>query len=80
MHRYRKKSVVYLLIFLVLFFIAFFVAYLSFRNGKSVLNLGFPYKAEDYTIMILSVIGIGIVIYEIIKIETHSEFQDRVES
>ncbi len=77
MHKYRKKSIVYLLILLILFLIAFFVAYLSFKNGKSVLNLGFPYEAEDYVIMILSIIGIGIVLFEIIKIETHDEFQER---
>lgn len=78
MHKYRKKSIVYLLIFLILFLISFFVAYWSFKNGRSVLNLGFPYQTEDYVVMVLSVAGIIKVIYEIITIEHHREFEARV--
>ena len=77
-HKYRKKSIKYLLIFLILFLIAFFIAYLNLKNRKSILNLGFPYEAEDYTVMILSVAGIIKVIYEIITIEHHREFESRV--
>lgn len=78
MNRYRKKAVVYLLIFLILFLIAFFVAYWSFKNGRSVLNLGFPYEVEDYVIMMLSVVGIIVVISEIFTIEHHREFEERL--
>ncbi len=80
MHRYRKKAVVYLLIFLILFLISFFVAYWSLKNGRSVLNLGFPYKTEGYTIMALSIIGVIVVIYEIITVEHHKEFEERIKS
>lgn len=67
-----------MLIFLILFLIAFFIAYFNLKNGKSIFNLGFPYEFEDYTVMILSVAGIIKVIYEIITIEHHKEFESRV--
>ncbi len=78
MHKYRKKNVLYLIIFLILFLIAFFVTYFSFKSGKSVLNLGFPYEIEDYVIMVLSIIGMVMIIYEIIKIEHHNDFENRI--
>lgn len=80
MHKYRKKIIKYLFVFLILFLLSFFIAYFNFKNKKPIFNLGFGYEVEDYTIMILSVIGIIKSIFEIISIEHHHEFEKRIKN
>ncbi|GEM_PF-1701757 len=78
MYYYRKRTVKLLLILLIIFAAIFFftIRNLEFQVQSSIFALGIPY--ENWIVLVFSVAAIAKVVFELYRIESHSNYEMRI--
>jgi hypothetical protein len=62
----HKHTIRFWLILLVIFLVIFLLSYVSLKTGSGMINI-MPYQAEDYSFMLLSLIGILKSVFELMR-------------
>jgi len=78
MHKYRRKTVIFLMGYLIIFFIVLLVSVFNLNRGKSIFDIGMNPSLQNWIIIILSVLAIIRVVMEIARIENHSEYEKKL--
>jgi hypothetical protein len=80
MHKYRKKSVMFLMGYLVIFFIVMVVSIIDLNKGTAMFEIGMSPIIQDWIIIIFSVLAIIKVVIDIASIENHAEYERKLMS
>ena len=78
MHFYRKKTIIILHSMMLVFFMVFLFAYVQLKREVAILNIGLSFYVENMMIIAFSFISILMVLYEIVKVEHHHEYERRM--
>ena len=77
-HAYRKRTVVYVLLMLGLFLVVFLYGFIKLKANESIFDSAFGYAIEDSGLMFLSLLAILKLLYELIRIESHHEYDAKL--
>lgn len=78
MHKYRKQSLIFLMGYLVIFFIVLIVSVVGLRSGTALFEIGMNHILQNLIIIVFSLFAIIKVVVEIVKIEGHAEYEQRL--
>ena len=80
MHKYRKKSVMFLMGYLVIFFIVMVVSIVDLNKGIAIFEIGMSPILQNWIIIIFSILAMIKVVIEIASIEGHAEYERKLMS
>ena len=78
MHKYRKQSIIFLMGYLVIFFIVMVVCILNLYSGGALFEIGMSHSLQNWILIVFSALAIIKVVIEIVKIEGHAEYEQKL--
>lgn len=78
-HFYRKKALTFLIVMLAIFLLLFIYAYTQYSRGIGIFDIGLSSTIEDMIVMLFCIAGMARVVYELFMIESHIEYQKRID-
>ena len=78
MHKYRKQSLMFLMGYLLIFFIVMVVSIFNLNSGKALFEIGMNHSLQNWILIIFSFLAVIKVVLEIIRIESHSEYERKL--
>ena len=78
MHKYRIKTAKLLAILIIVFFGVFLLAWYDLKIQERIIDIGIKAAIIDWIAMIFSVLAIIKIILELIRVESHRNFERRL--
>jgi hypothetical protein len=80
MHKYRKKSVMFLMGYLVIFFIVMVISIIDLSRGIAMFEIGMSPMLQNWILIIFSLLAMIKVVIDIASIEDHAEYERKLMS
>ncbi|MFH1211510.1 MAG: hypothetical protein V1659_01115 [Candidatus Woesearchaeota archaeon] len=78
LRKYHRRLVISLMVILVLFVAMFFASFLDIKNGIEIVKFGMPGMAENYIVMVFSIIAMTKTVWELYKAEHPDNLKNKV--
>ncbi len=78
MHKYRRKSIMFLMGYLLMFFAVLIISLYNLNRGQTLFYIGMSSAAQNWIIIIFSVLAMIRVVVEIAKTEGHAEYEKKL--
>jgi hypothetical protein len=78
MHKYRRKSVMFLMGYLGIFFIVMVISIVNLNRGVAFFDIGMAPVLQNWIILIFSLLAMIKVVIDIASIESHAEYDRKL--